>query len=439
MKMNKTLAVLLTVLFLIPFFTVCAENETVVPDAAAPAFEIDETAVLRGMDRSWLQGYVPSAAGDRWTMILPVRSDAADGPVTAELVAPTDRVSLFKSGKKTVKARMESKGVWGVRFAFDLYPEQKNADYPCVIRLTGKDREGKALVSEIPYTIRMRGAKENLEKVCVEVTDVQAELSVGEESEIRVTLANPCAAAVIENLEMKISDSAGQILPRSAETLRIGTLSIGESVTVSYPVTVLEKANVAPHVLKLDLAWTALSQAMTLTVNNTVPVRQEIRLEQGGLKMAPVVTAGDSVTMTLPIMNMGKADVVNVLATVSLPGVTERQSVLVGNIQPGETRQAQMILSPAKDTAGEFSGTLTVECMDQDGNPASFELPVNLKVEKPVPEDPAQNTSGKAVSAEKPAVLTWVLAGGCGLLLAALLIQSAVLHRKLHMLEEEKL
>ena len=71
MKMNKLLAVLLTALFLAPFFAARAET--------APAFTVDEGAVLKGMDRSWRQGYTPSAAGDKWTMILPVRSGEAAG------------------------------------------------------------------------------------------------------------------------------------------------------------------------------------------------------------------------------------------------------------------------------------------------------------------------------------------------------------------------
>ena len=116
MKMNKRLAALLAALFLAPFFA--AEAET------APAFTLDENAVLRGMDRSWMQGYAPSAAGDKWTMILPVKSAEAVGTVTAELVVPTERLSLFKSGKKTVTARLETKDTWGVRFTMDLFPDQ---------------------------------------------------------------------------------------------------------------------------------------------------------------------------------------------------------------------------------------------------------------------------------------------------------------------------
>ena len=141
--------------------------------------------------------------------------------------------------------------------------------------------------------MKFRGAKESIEKAAIAVTEVQSELHVGEEGVIRVTLANPCSATIIENLELKMNDAAGHILPRKGETLKIGTLPIGESVTVEYPVTVLEKANVAPHVLKMDLNWTALDQDATYTVNNTVSISQEIRLEQGGIRMASSVVAGD--------------------------------------------------------------------------------------------------------------------------------------------------
>lgn len=434
MKINKLLAALLAALFLAPFFAARAET--------APAFTVNEETVIKGMDRPWRQGYTAAVTGNKWTLVVPVRSDLAAGSLRAELAVKDERTTPFKPQAMTVDAREEelNKGNWAVRFTLLLLPDQKNADYPCVIRLTGKDREGNTLTAEIPYTVKIRGCKENLEKPRVTIENVQAELSVGEEGEVQVTLANPCAATNIEDLELKISDASGHILPRESDTLKIGSLPVGESVTVNYPVTVLEKASVTPHVLKLDLCWSAAGQAASYTENNTVTVRQDIRLEQGGLRMAPAVTAGDSLNLTLPIMNMGKADVVNVLATVTLPGVTERQSVLVGTIQPGETKQAQMVVSPAKDVSGEFTGSLTVECTDQDGNPASFSLPVNLKVEKPKPKEIAQSgAAGEAAGSEKPGVLTWALAAGCGLLLMMLLAQGIVMRRKLRLLEEEKL
>ena len=432
MKMNKWLAVLLTVLFLTLFFAAHGESATV--------FSIDRNVILRGMDCSWNGGYEASVSRGKWELVLPVRSEAAAEQLTAELVIPEGKLTPFKAQSMTVQGREDEKvkGLWDVRFSLTVLPDRKNADYSCVIRLTGKDAEGRELKTDIPYVIEFRGSKEEIEKTRISVDEVQADLSVGENGEIAVTLSNPCAATVIRDLELKISDAAGHILPDGAEAMKIGTLSAGESVTVKYPVTVAEKATVAPHVLKLEMTGTALDKDVTVTANHTVSIRQEIRVDQGGLKMAPDVMAGDSVMITLPIMNMGKADVVNVLATVTLPGITERQSVLVGTIQPGETKQAQMLLSTVKDVTGDFSGELTVECTDQDGNPASFALPVNLKVYPPKKET-AETVSGETAGKEKMSLLVPALAGVCGLLLILLIAQGVVLRRRLRRMEEEKL
>ena len=155
--------------------------------------------------------------------------------------------------------------------------------------------------------------------------------------------------------------------------------------------------------------------------------------------MASSVYAGDSVTLSVPLMNMGRANVVNVLATVSMPGITDRQSALVGTIQPGETKQAQIILTPGKGTEGDFTGTLTVECTDEDGNPASFELPLSLNVEKPVTKETEQEAGGQKEKKEKTSPLTIALGGACGVLLILLLLQGVILRRKIHRLEEDKL
>ena len=133
MKKMIWLAVLLTALFLAPFCVARGESE--------PAFTVDETCVLRGMDRSWQQGYTPAMGGGRWNLILPVRSDTAVGNITAELVLPTGCTSFFKGGDLTASARMEEKGIWGVRLSPAIFASPKNADYPCVIRLSGKDEK----------------------------------------------------------------------------------------------------------------------------------------------------------------------------------------------------------------------------------------------------------------------------------------------------------
>ena len=77
MNKNRLIAALLTVLFLIPVLTALGE----------PVFSIslDENAVLRGMDRSWSQGYTASDARGRWNLIVPVRVEGGAESLTAEL------------------------------------------------------------------------------------------------------------------------------------------------------------------------------------------------------------------------------------------------------------------------------------------------------------------------------------------------------------------
>ena len=432
MKKKRLFAVLLTAVLLVPIFAACGEG--------APALSLDENRILRGMDRSWYQGYEASTDRNKWSLILPIRTEGNIASVTAELQVKNPRVTPFKSQDMTVEAHEdEETGIWEVRFTLSMLSNLKNADYPCVIRVTAKGRDGQEQSLDIPYTVRVRGNEEALEKPRISISDVQADLSVGEDGEVKLTLTNPCAATDIENLELKISDEAGHILPRDAEKVYLGSLPIGESITVTYPVTVVQKATVVPHMLKMAMTWNAVGAEASYECSNTVAVHQSIRMEQGGIRMAPSVYAGDSVTLTLPLMNMGKADIVNVMATVSMPGITDRQSVLVGTIQPGETRQAQLILTTSKDVTGEYTGTVTVDCTDEDGNPASLELPVNLKVDPPLKKNTEEKAEGEKEKKEKVSPLTIALGGGCGLLLILLVLQGVILRRKLHRLEEDKL
>lgn len=429
MKTKYRFAVLLAALFLIPIFSTRAEEKA--------DFEIDQRKVLQGMNRSWLQGYEPRISNNVLSLALPILSDQAEGQIETELVMPDEAVSPFKPQSMSVKTQRGESGLYAVRLNLAMYADRRNGDYPCIIRITGQTKAGNFLKTEIPYTLRVRDGQPAKETLRMAIHDVETDLNVGEDGCIRAVFTNPCQTVAYEQPVLHITDPTGDIIPREVDVLYLPDLAPGESVRVEYPVAVLGKASVARHSLKFDLSWTALGQTVSQTESYTAPVRQEIRLEQGGLKIASSVVAGDSVTLSLPLMNMGKADIVNVLATVSLPGITERQAVLVGAIAPGETRQAQITLATGKGISGDFQGALTVEGEDGDGNPVSFSLPISLTVEKPV--QAAAVHSADEQKKEEPTAGTLALAGGCALLLMCLTVQGAVYRKKLHRLEEERL
>ncbi len=429
MKTEYKIAALLTALFLIPIFAAQAGGTN--------DFEVDRRLVLQGMNRSWLQGYEPRIANNTLSLALPIRSGRAEGPIQTELIPADESLSPFKPQSMTVKTSPNESGLYAVRMNLELYPDRKNGDYACTLRITGQTKDGVSLRTDIPYTLRIRDGAPGTETMRMETAGLRSDFKVGEDGEIRFILKNPCRTVIFETPILHITDPSGEIIPRDVDVAYLPDLNPGESREVQFAVTVLNKAAVAPHTLRFDWTWKALGQEMSQSETYTLPVTQEIRLEQGGLKMASSVIAGDSVTLTLPLMNMGKADIINVLATVTLPGVTDRQSVLVGTIAPGETRQAQITLTPGKDLSGDYEGSLNVEGTDHDGNPASFSMPVHLTVEKYVKVAEADDPAAK--ENDKPPCLICGLAGGCGFLLLLLLLQGFLLRKKIHRLEEDKL
>lgn len=428
MKKLLTIAVLLTVLFLVPIFGSQAEE-------AAP-FVLDEGRTLQGMNRSWRQGYEPTITNHRLTLALPLLSDQASGAIQTTLVVLDEAASPFKPQDMTVKTQPSGDGAYPVRMTLDLYQDRRNGDYACIIRITGQTADGGVLSVDWPYTIRIRDGLPSGETIRMRVSDVHAELKVGEDGWISAMLTNPCRTVSFQQPVLRIRDASGEIIPQSAEAMELSDLKPGESTTVRFPLTVLARAAVAPHPLQFELSWTSLGESFTQTEGFTIPVTQDMRLEQGGVKMASSVVAGDALTITLPLMNMGKADLLNVLASVSLPGMVEKQSVLVGTLTPGETKQAQLILTPDKNLSGDFTGTLNVEAVDPDGNPTALSLPISLTVEKPEalipPDSPAEKEAATPY-------LTYILGGGCALLLIFCILQGTLLRRKIRQLEERML
>lgn len=427
--MKKFLSVLLLAVFLV----------AMIPDAWADnsdAFTIDERAVFNDMSRSYLQGYEASISWDRLTLVIPIRSETAVGDIRAELIVQNEELSPFKPQSMSAKTQRVEDGLWALRFNLALFSDRTNGDYPCTVRISGADTDDKELTTDFPMVIHIRDGQPNNEPAQLAISDKGSALNVGEDGALSLTITNSSQSVGFENLSLTISDPSGDILPKELDTVVLGDLMPGESLDLSFPVTVLSSAKVTPHSLRFDFSGQSLGQETKLSVSYTVPVRQEIRLEQGGLRMAESVVAGDSVTATLPLMNMGKADVVNAMVTISLPGITERQSVLVGTIQPGETKQAQLTLTAPKDALGESSGTLTVSGEDNDGNAVSFELPVSLTVEEAVKTDVLDTQT--AAKQKTPASVI-ALAIVCAVLVAALIVQRILLRGKLHRLEEERL
>jgi len=411
----------------------CLLSAAALADSDLEGFVLDEKYVMDNMDRSWYQGYEPIVSDGRVRICLPITSKTSDGKLTATLLFEDEEIAPIRSQYRSGTFH-RSDGRFDVELVFKLSTSRVNGDYYGKILLEGKTKDNRYMYSEYPVVIRIRDGK--AEAFYPEISKVQAQLRVGENGEISAVLTNNGRYAEMTDILLTVSDASGDVIPAGSDTIKLGALKPGESALITYPVSVKPNASVALHALTFNLSYHAAGKDEKWTESFTLPVSQQMRLEQGGVQMASTAVQGDITSVTLPLMNMGRGDITNAMATLSIPGVVERQSVLVGTIAPGETKQAKLSFTPGKNVLGDASGTITVTAEDAWGNSTGFSVPVELTIEEPV-KLTASGTVEK--ESDKPPYLTYVFIGASALLLIALILQGMIMGAKIRKLEEDRL
>ena len=415
--------------FLMAVLLVLSMGVTVI----AAEFEIDPYAAVDGMNFSWYQGYEPSISYHKMTICLPIRAESCVGDITVSLNLDDPNVFVLSDQPKEVTVSPKD-GIYPVKLVLPLEQYRRNGDYPATITIKGIDGNGKEIVETMPYIIRIRdgyGSHETLEPV---ISDVVGNLDVGTDGSLSLTISNPTTTQSIMDGEITVTESTGEILMSGSNRLSVPEILPGKSETVTIPMTVKGNASISQHTLEVKFSYKVLGQDAQWNETFTVPVTQAIRLEQGGVQL-PSAIAGELGNMTLPLMNMGKGELRNVLVKLEVDGVLDSQSVLVGTMAAGQTAQAKLTFTPKLNSVGTHSGTVTVTCEDAYGNPFSQTLDITLTVEEPIPEEDIQQEE----EAEKISTGTVVLIVLCVCLAVGMVVEGVILTRKIHTLEEERL
>ena len=395
----------------------------------AQAVEIDPHTQMDGMSKSWYQGYTPTIKNHIMTICLPLQVDACEGAVKVSIALDDPNVFLLTGQPREVTVSKKN-GVYPVKLTLALERYRRNGDYPATITI--KDENGT--VATMPYIIRIRDGYNSHETMEPVISDVTGDLNVGSEGSLSLTIKNPTTTQSIMDGEITVTDASGEILMSGSNRVQVKEILPGKTETVTIPMTVKGSASISQHTLEVKFTYKVLGKDAEWKESFTVPVTQAIRLEQGGVQM-PTAIAGELSNMTLPLMNMGKGDLQNTLVKLEMDGVLDAQSVLVGTLAPGETKQAKLTFTPRLNSMGTHSGLVTITCEDAYGNPFSQTLEVSLTVDNPLPEVDSQQEEEE----EKLSAGTIVLILLCVALAAGLVVQGMILTRKIHNLEEERL
>ncbi len=401
--------------------------------ALAAEFSLDETATIDGMSRSWYQGYAPTIKNHVMTLCLPIKAESCVGDITVSLTLDDPNVFVLSSEPREVKVSPRD-GIYPVKLMLNLERYRRNGDFPATITIQGADANGKDILETMPYILRIRDGYGNLETLKPQITNVVGDLNVGSDGSLSLTITNPTTTISMTDAVLTVMDATGEVLMSGSNLFEIPEILPGKTETVTIPMTVKANAAISQHTFEVSLSYKALGKDAKWTESFTVPVTQAIRLEQGGVQL-PTAIAGELANMTLPLMNMGKGELSNVMVKLEMEGVLDAQSVLVGTIAPGETKQAKLTFTPFLTSVGTYPGIVTYSCEDAYGNQFSQTLDVTLTVDEPLPEVEEQQAE------EKETLSIWMilLIVLCVALAAALIAQIIILNGKVHKLEEERL
>lgn len=405
---------------------ICILLAVLILTAPVLAAQIDPYAAVSGMGKSWYQGYEPAVRNNTMTIHLPVRTDL-EGPIDASIALTDPNVYLLASQPKAVTVR-ETDGIYAVKLTLSLQKDRRNGDYPAVVTLKSGE-----MTETIPYVIRIRDGRPSHEHLTPVITDVSGSLEVGAAGTLDLTITNPTSTLSMTEGTLTVTDPTGEVLMTGSDRFSIPEVLPGEAAALTVPMTVLGNAAIRVHTLTLKLSYQVCGSGMTWEEAFTVPVNQAIRLEHGEAQLPPAI-AGELGTLTLPLMNLGKGELHNTLVKLETPAANA-QSVLVGTIDPGETKQAQLTFTPFPDAVGTHSGTVTISCEDAYGNTFETRMEISLTVDAPLPEEPRTEAESEKKLGAGSILLTLL----CIALAAALVVQHVVLTGKLHRLEEERL
>ncbi len=401
--------------------------------AAAAEFTIDQYAILDGMGRSWYQGYEPVPSYDKLTLYLPLCAKSCTGDITVSIALNDPNVYLLAAEPKAVSVSPKD-GIYPVKLSLSLQRNRHNGDFPATITIQSIDESGKEIMETMPYILRIRDGSSSHEMLEPVLSDMVGDLNVGSEGSLIFTITNPTVAISMTDVVVTVTDTTEDVLMAGSERLAVQEILPGKTETVTIPMTIRADASISQHTLEVTVYYKALGREETWTERFTVPVTQAIRLEQGGVQL-PSAIAGELANMSLPLMNMGKGELSNVYVTLEVKDILDAQSVLVGTITPGETKQAKLTFIPGLEVAGTHSGTVTITGEDAYGNQTTQILDITLTVQEPLPEVTQEQKDDPG--AVNPWIVFLIILSI--LLAVGLVVQGKLMTDKLHKLEEDRL
>lgn len=211
----------------------------------------------------------------------------------------------------------------------------------------------------------------------------QSSLTPGDETTVTIKIRNTSSTKSAKNIRLSFKDAANEILPRKTASSVFPFIGTGDVAEWKIDVFAIEAAKDAPHLLSIKMEYED-KQGNNLTSEDTITIEvvQPVRMKYSEPELPVKVTQGDTLPLSITLMNMGKGDLYNALLSYDIQGLANGGSVLVGTILSGATKDGETNLRVNSDVTGDVTGKITLSYEDSRGKYYEVDLPVSTFIEE---------------------------------------------------------
>jgi hypothetical protein len=432
MKKLCILLSILSMLFILPI-SVSADQAGVSGTSQASGetnLAIDDSHIYAGMDKAYDNGYSPSVQNGVATVILPLvaTSDIKGNTITAtpSLGDASSSPFVFENYQKTVNLGNNAVNGGGivssylVRFDLTLASGRINGAYPVTINVQAQGTDGTPIQESFttyviitdgknPTAASSSSAPSSQPKVIVSSYSINPSPAVaGNELTANVTLKNTSSTENVQNMTVTAScESTDFSLQNSSNTFFIDNIGKGGTKTIQLKYKTNLETPAQQFNITLAIAYdSADATGLTATGTISVIVTQSLRVELQTPQIPESVNAGDTLPLTLQVMNMGHSKIFNVRCELSAPGLIPSGIVFIGNMDAGTSSNSEMdILIGTKIMSKDYTGTdqygltngkITLTYEDENGKVYTQDTTISTTIKPPVVTSSSQTTKKQA-------------------------------------------
>lgn len=421
-----------------PEETVSAEPSEAPSEAAdeGAALSIDNEDTFAGMDRPYREGYMPMVMDDAARLVLPLLPvceappesiQVAVGlgdPETSPFVFQNYDMTVDLAPQKTEGEEPKEREIYLIDLSLPLQPGYAAGRYPVVFVCSGRTASGRIFEQTFTLFVTVEaspsepeppaesddgggsgggdsggsaGAEPSAEPTPVlqpkllvtSYTASPAPVPAGTSFALHVTLCNTSAKNAAINLLLGVDGEGTDVYATSAGTFYFNSVAPGAAIDVDLTMTAAPEAVPGPKKIVLHAGYDGTNgTAYTEDQNITVEVVQPVRFEFDETQIPEDLRAGETLSLPINVMNLGRAKIMNVSARVEAPGLSAQNTLFLGNLDSGTSKKGNLtVFVGAKENSeeryGRTSGVVEVTCEDEFGTAYTQTQEFTSRIEAP--------------------------------------------------------